>query len=704
MYGASNFAYQDPVGVYPTQAARYPGEKGRFVWAPRGTIESTVECCPTPREASEPIMNLESRGLGDVTTNNQQLNVFAPDGQDVRFHRQVTRNRYPGQIRPSAIHAMPSSMKTSVFTQSLFATPTDMEQNLISTGVLANPYTGEEYECFENQLPPPDTDRSISKSQLKNINPRLLHLQGGYNHHHPPPPKTEQEGSVFAPVSARGGPNPFGPQLYTTPINDRLRDIVIRSTYNNRNGDQVCEPALAKERPVNRYGLVPRIQFYPYLAPTNNLEGSYQSPPEVIGVDTRKREEYTGIVFNTKPKPQLKDRVFNHGGHLEGGMTTADSDHVEPQRSGMLTVPAGPEMDVGMRQNQEWAMRNPQTLCAMPVGMVTGTPLPPSRTEGLRFTSQDILPCAPTAPMTAPTAPMTHGEHSDSLKGPSLQAPPAPVTGQPAPASIPVTTTRFGPQTIEAMPVGSMNGPQGQAVLATETTRQGPQVVGSMPSGLPQLPEAPVTVATETMKLGPQAIGCMPAGLPVGQIAPAMVPTTMTILAARPGAAPGALPTGTEAARVNSARKDLILAQRPKEPLPSAPMSAEDLGGNIGQTMEMRTLQFRERLFGASHTGNISAPIGDLTVGEYAPGNDNRGLRQSEYQMGEFITAVDGVGPGARPINPDHVRGRKLGEMVPFVSAGNAISSNRVLDLPFVAETERSLRDECVNLQAALDC
>ena len=733
MYGASNFAYQNPVGVYGAPSARYPGERGQFVWAPRGTIEGPVECCPTPREASEPVMNLERSGLGGVTTNSQQLNTLVPDGQAVRDHRQTTRNRYPGQVRPSVIHAMPSSMKGADFTQSLFATPTDMQENLISTGILANPYTGEEYEIFENQMPPPTTDRSLLKSQLQNINPRLLHLQGGYNHHCPPPRKSEQDGSVFSPVSAHNGPNTFGPQLYTKAINERLRDMVIRSTYNNRNGDQVVEPAIAKERPANRYGLVPRLRFDPYLTPTNNLEGAYEAPPEVIGVDTRKREEYTGKMYNTKPKPQLKNRVFNQGGGVEGGFTHTESDHIPTQRAGMLTVPAGPDFNVGMRQDQTWVMRNTQTLCAMPVGMVTGTPLPAPRSSEVRFTSQPTLPCVPTAPMTAGTAPMTQGTHSASLKGPALQAPAAPVTGQPAPSSIPVTTTRSGPQTIDAMPVGGMSGLQGQATLATASARPGPQVLGSVPSGLPTSADAQAVLATETMKLGPQVIGnvpdampqiglvaqamvpmetmglgpqvigCAPVGLPVGQIAPAAVPTTMSILATRPGSLPGSLPTGTAAARVPVIEKEVIFAQRPDVPLPSAPMSAESLGSNIGATMEMRTLQLRERMFGASHTANPTATIGELTTGEFAPLNENRGVCESDYQIG-VSTNPEGVGSGSRAINPDSVRGRKLGETTPYLSSGNAITSNRVLDLPGLSETERSIRDDCINMQVALDC
>ena len=679
-------------------------------------------------------MNLERRGLGNITTNNQQLNVLAPDGQDVRERRQVTRNRYPGQVRPSAIYAMPSSAQTEAFTQSLFATPTDVEQNLISTGILANPYTGEEYECFENQLPPPTTDRSLLKSQLKHINPRLLQIQGGYNHHCPPPRKTEQDGSVFSPVSAHNGPNPFGPQLYTKYVNDRLKDMAIRSTYNNRNGDQVVEPELPKERPANKFGLVPRLRFLPYLVPTNDLEGAYQAPPEVIGVDTRRREEYTGIVYNTKPKPQMKNRVFNQGGGVEGSAAPSQSDHIAPQREGMCTVPAGPDLAIGMRQDQEWEMRPTQTLCAMPVGMVTGTPLPPTRTDEVRFTSQAPLPCVPAGPMTGSTAPMTHGTHSASMKGPALQGITAPVTGQPAPSSIPVTTTRSGPQTIEAMPVGGISGWQGQATLATESARPGPQVIGSIPGGLPSMADAQAVVATETMKLGPQVLGCapdslpqvglfapaiiptetmglepqgmdcVPAALPTGQIAPAAVPTTMTILATRPGALPGSLPTGTAAARVPVGKKDVILAQRPTAPLPGAPLYAEGLGGNIGSTMDMRTLQYRERMFGTSHTGNVTANIGDLTTGEFTPANENRGVCESDYQVGEYITTSEGIGSSARPANPDFVRGRKMDEVIPYLSAGNAISANRVLDLPLFAPTAQGLRDDCTNLQVALDC
>lgn len=699
MYGASNFAFQNPVGVHST--ARYPGELGQYVWAPRGTIEGVLQCPPTPRLASEPVMNLETRGANDINTNEQQLRIYTPDAFEVSTHHQVARNRYPGETRPSAIYVEPSkSSHGTEFSTALFATPTEMQQNMISTGILANPYTGQEYEIFENQLPPGNTDRSLSKSQLKNINPRLLQLQGGFNHHNPPPSKIEQDGSVFKPVSIVGGSNPFGPQLYTKQVNDRLMDLMTRSTYDNRNGDQVIEPALAKERPANRYGYVPIIRPLPYVVPTNQLEGHYIPPAEVMNVDTRKREQYTGVNFNMKPRPYVKNRVFPHNGP-EGSVVVGESDQVLPQRDGTCAVTPGPSLSIGSYENPTCVLRPTQTLCALPVGMETGTPLPSVRMTENRSTSQGLLPPLPTAPVSNESAPMSHSITNPSLRTPAQTMPQASVTGTPAPTIVPVISARPGPQTTEPFPAGQVSPIQAQAAIPTNTMRVSPQQLGPLPNGLPTMQEGSAVLATKTMRLGPQGIGALPTALPTGQIAPPIIPTTLTTLSTILGPFPGALPTGVSAPRVSPECRDII-RKRAQLTLPGGQVSMETLGGNVGSTMQARDLGNKVRLFGQSHTANpVAENVGDMIHGYHQEPLAWRGEHESDYQIGEFSNVVDGT-VGVKAPEPLFAESRKLPVFTPHQNGGD-FAIDRPLETVMSTVNNRTLQEELMCQQMADD-
>ena len=48
-----------------------------------------------------------------------------------------------------------------------------------ATGVIMNSHTGKMYECFEEDLPPPNANHEIPEYQLKQTNPRLIYAQGG---------------------------------------------------------------------------------------------------------------------------------------------------------------------------------------------------------------------------------------------------------------------------------------------------------------------------------------------------------------------------------------------------------------------------------------------------------------------------------------------------------------------------------------------
>jgi hypothetical protein len=230
--------------------------------------------------------------------------AIAPGEQDNLAHRFVRNNRYDAQKMHDNVYIRPSEENTEPYTRSLYQTPYDSTKNVISTGKLINTYSGEEFETFENQLPPPNTNKgTMLKTQFEHMNPRLLHLTGGYNWHNPPPRKKEQCGSVFNPVSARGGASPFGSNIYDSEIRKQMELYASRDLYNNKDGDQVVEPSMYGEKPQGYVGLVPRNRIQPFLPATQELDTGGRMPiPQNLNPDLCKREEYTGEFFARKAK------------------------------------------------------------------------------------------------------------------------------------------------------------------------------------------------------------------------------------------------------------------------------------------------------------------------------------------------------------------------------------------------------------------
>jgi len=230
--------------------------------------------------------------------------MVSPGEQDNLAHRFVRDNRYTAQKIKKNIYIRPRDQDTEVepYTNSLYQTPYDTTKNTISTGKLVNTYSGETFETFENQLPAPDTNKgAMLKTQFEHLNPRLLHLTGGYNWHNPPPRKKEQCGSVFNPVSARGGPSPFGSNIYDPQVRKQIELYASRDIYNNKDGDQVVEPSMYGDKPQGYFGLVPRNRIQPFMPATQELSTmGRMSAPQDLNPDLRKREEYTGEFFSRK--------------------------------------------------------------------------------------------------------------------------------------------------------------------------------------------------------------------------------------------------------------------------------------------------------------------------------------------------------------------------------------------------------------------
>jgi hypothetical protein len=183
------------------------------------------------------------------------------------------------------------------YTASLFKTPYDQTMNLISTGMMINPFTGETSQVFENQMPPPNTTKGILlQSQLAHPSPKLVQMQG-FNSHCPGPRRSEQGGEVFRPASLLGGSAPFGSMPYDREIVKQSRQIVARDLYGNQNGTPVQTWEFGKNQPFGMIGLQPAYVFLPVLPPTQELDLAGRMPTaDPLGTPLQKREEFTGDV------------------------------------------------------------------------------------------------------------------------------------------------------------------------------------------------------------------------------------------------------------------------------------------------------------------------------------------------------------------------------------------------------------------------
>jgi len=184
--------------------------------------------------------------------------------------------------------------KYDKYQKTLFETPYDRTDNKIATGVMMNPYTGELLETFEDALPPPTTNKALDPSVFQKTNPKLVWLNGGIDPNAPLRSKKEICQDLPAPD---GGPNVWGDQLYQGRRNARVKEIVNRDVWNNRNGIFACEQSLNGERPAGYEGLQPMYRALPYLPPTQILDNkNWKGPMALQQGDNMNREMVTGKV------------------------------------------------------------------------------------------------------------------------------------------------------------------------------------------------------------------------------------------------------------------------------------------------------------------------------------------------------------------------------------------------------------------------
>lgn len=222
--------------------------------------------------------------------------LSAPSGGFEAFSRRapLAVGEYPNALDAKDILTI-NPARGEPYTKSLYQTPYDEFSNLVSTGTLINGYTGEAIETFENQLPPPNTDRSLNLAQLKQSNPKLTYAQGGYDPNCPPP-RRQEHGAFFNAVDAVSGASPFAEAIYTGEIRKQLQERVQRDIFNVRDGIEACEPSYG-EPPI------PQIRAPPYMPPTQvlNTDGRVMGHRSLgDSQDNTKREQYSGQNFARK--------------------------------------------------------------------------------------------------------------------------------------------------------------------------------------------------------------------------------------------------------------------------------------------------------------------------------------------------------------------------------------------------------------------
>lgn len=222
-------------------------------------------------------------------------------GEDQYAHRMTYLNRWFNEDNGEIMVQPPKTMQDKYlgsYSDELFKTPLDNTENKVSTGIMVNPYTGEMFETFENEMPPPNTDKSIPSDRFEIINPKLLQMYGGYNPNRSKPKK--QEVCLDVP-GTDFGTNVWGDQLYEEERRKRMTEIVNRDLWNHRDGDYSTTAAVAKEKPAGFVGVHPMYRALPYLPPTQDLDDHGYLP---VSDYTRAQPEASAIkseVFVTKP-------------------------------------------------------------------------------------------------------------------------------------------------------------------------------------------------------------------------------------------------------------------------------------------------------------------------------------------------------------------------------------------------------------------
>jgi len=201
--------------------------------------------------------------------------IFSSDND--RFARKnLEVDTMPGEKTPDDIMVVPGNWMDlagttaspgnySTVTPDLYNTEVLDSEQRIFTGVMMNSNTGQLYETYEDDVPPPNTDKKrLVPEQMSYQNPIVTALSGGWD---PSMPKRHKVDVLEEEYGDDAGRNVWGSQLYATAIRDIAEQIDVKQQFNNRNGFVPVEPAWDK-RAVGFVGYVSAYRGTPHMPPT----------------------------------------------------------------------------------------------------------------------------------------------------------------------------------------------------------------------------------------------------------------------------------------------------------------------------------------------------------------------------------------------------------------------------------------------------
>lgn len=201
--------------------------------------------------------------------------------------------------------------------------PEFASENRLSTGVIVNAYTGKMYETFEEDLPPPTTDKSIPIEQFKKSNHRLIGMQGGYDNNAPRRHKREVCQDI---PGEDAGPNVWGDQLYANRRRQEMQTRFSRDIWHNRNGIYSTE-AVDDRKPVGFVGYVNTIRPMPYLPATFRTDTASHDYVGAIDEDPRYGPSWETIKPRVTTSKPIYDEIDSRV-QCPDASNTAVSDYV----------------------------------------------------------------------------------------------------------------------------------------------------------------------------------------------------------------------------------------------------------------------------------------------------------------------------------------------------------------------------------------
>ena len=250
------------------------------------TSESLDE---VPPNADDTVRKVEETQSGTVVSTKTSNLVSCPNAEgevglgcwlfssdNDRFARKnLETDTMPGEKEPKDIMVVPGNwmdLQNDPASQSYTNVTADLynqellaSEQRIFTGVMVNSNTGQMYETYEDDVPPPNTDRKRRLPEEFSIqNPILTALNGGWDPSLPTRNKTEVMEVMYG---ADAGLNPWGSGLYASAIRDITEQKDVRQQFNNRNGFVPIEPAW-DTRAVGFVGHVSAYRGTPHMPPT----------------------------------------------------------------------------------------------------------------------------------------------------------------------------------------------------------------------------------------------------------------------------------------------------------------------------------------------------------------------------------------------------------------------------------------------------